>query len=196
MNLNMSLVDLRTRPFHYALFETVFPDHLHASILSWLEATRSWKLSRTDFYEQFEFSVDHVAVPPSVKIVNEPSFRTELRLEMEKVLNTRLSSRVRVLAHKLVPGQHIGIHNDMNRFGESHRLTVQINGGRKDIDGGYFMLFNSADADSVHRVLRPISNSAIAFAISPDSHHAVSTQHRGTRYTLVFAFSQLDAKSA
>ena len=196
MNLNMSLVDIRQHPFHYALFETVFPARLHASILTWLEATRCWNISRTEFYEQFEFSLDHVVVPPSVKILNKPSFRTELRLRMESYLDTRLSSRIRVLAHKLAPGQHIGIHNDMNRFGESHRLTVHINGGLKDVDGGYFILFNSGDVADVHRILRPISNTAIAFAISPDSHHAVSTQHSGIRYTLVFTFSKLHVKSA
>ncbi len=196
MNLEISLIDERKWPFHYALFETVFPDHVHASILRWLEATQFWKVARTDFYEQFEFCLDHVVVPQRVRFLVESSFKSELRVMMETILETKLSPRIRVLAHMLVPGQHIAIHNDMNAFGESHRLTVQINSGLKESDGGYFLLFGSADVSDVHRILKPISNSAIAFAISPDSYHAVTSQHRGRRFTLVFSFSMLDGEAA
>ena len=113
---------------------------------------------------------------------------------MEELFATSLHRCVSVLAHKLAPGQHIGIHNDMRNGGESHRFTVQINRGFIDADGGHFMLFASADPRNIHRILRPVHNTALAFAISKDSHHAVSKQYGGTRFTLVFSFFAKDAQ--
>ena len=80
----------------------------------------------------------------------------------------------------------------MRPGGETHRLTVQLNRGLRDEDGGFFMLFNSDDPSDVHRILRPVSASAIGFAIGPDSHHAVSRLHGGTRFTLVYSFHAAD----
>ena len=55
-----------------------------------------------------------------------------------------------------------------------------------------YMLFNSADASDVHRIFPPANDSAVGFAISPKSHHAVSTVHGGERFTLVFSFYGAD----
>jgi hypothetical protein len=93
-----------------------------------------------------------------------------------------------VVAHKLLPGQRIAIHNDYLVVEETHRLTIQLNRGLSDADGGFFMLFNSGDPADIHRVLRPVRNTAIAFMISPESYHAVSRLHGGVRYTLVYSF--------
>jgi 2OG-Fe(II) oxygenase superfamily len=107
---------------------------------------------------------------------------------MARSFEVRLEEKVTLVAHKLVPGQRIAIHNDYLVGEETHRLTVQLNRGLCDADGGLFLLFNSSDASDIHRILRPLSGSAIAFAIGPDSHHAVSRLHSGERYTLVYSF--------
>ena len=107
---------------------------------------------------------------------------------MEQVFNTLLAQNVRVIAHKLVENQHIGIHNDFIQGGESHRLTVQLNRGVSGTTGGYLILFQSEQPEDIHRILKPQNNTALAFAISLGSYHAVSTQYAGDRYTLVFSF--------
>ena len=93
-----------------------------------------------------------------------------------------------VTAHKLLPGQTIRVHNDHRPRGETHRLLVQLNRGWDDEQGGLLLLFGSAAADDVRRILRPTHRSATAFEISPKSFHAVSTIRRGERYTLVYSF--------
>ena len=115
-----------------------------------------------------------------------------LRRAIGNHFGKHLGPRVELVAHKLVEGQRIAIHNDFLVGGETHRLTVQLNRGLDDEDGGFFMLFNSFDAADVHRVLRPVSGTGIGFEIGPHSHHAVSRMHGGERYTLVYSFHATD----
>ena len=188
MTLNLTLTDLHEQPFRYGIFSSVFSARAHADLLAWLETEDAWKLAETEFYEQYEFSVDDVDLPESVRFLQSPVFQEEVRAAIGSLFGVELSDEVRVVVHKLVPGQHIGIHNDVIEGGESHRLTVQLNRGLDDKDGGYFMLFNSEDPSDIHRILKPVTNSALAFAISERSNHAVSTQQGGVRYTFVFCF--------
>ena len=189
MSLDLTLADFREEPFHYGLFRSVFVAQANAALLEWLEDSDAWKLVQTDFYEQYEFCVDDVHLPKTVGFLQLPLIRAELCEEMGALFKVELSSDVRILAHKLVPDQHIGIHNDVIEGGETHRLTVQLNRGLADEDGGFFMLFNSADSSDIHRILKPFNNSALAFAIAERSNHAVSVQRSGVRFTLVFCFN-------
>ena len=50
------------------------------------------------------------------------------------------------------------------------------------------MFFNSEDPSDMHRVISPVHDSVVGFAISEDSNHAVSTIHGGERFTIVFSF--------
>jgi Rps23 Pro-64 3,4-dihydroxylase Tpa1-like proline 4-hydroxylase len=93
-----------------------------------------------------------------------------------------------ITAHKLVPGQTIRVHNDYLDNRETHRLLMQFNRGWEDAQGGLLMLFGSASREDVRRILRPVDGSAMAFPISPQSFHAVSTVRHGHRYTLVYSF--------
>ena len=188
MNLSLSVADVRTMPFHYGLFHSVFSETAAGHVLSWLEGATYWKLATTDFYEQYEFCIDDVNLPAPIKFMHDPAFTDNLRNAMQELFRTSLTKDVRSIAHKLMPNQHIGIHNDVLEGGESHRLTVQLNRDSGESAGGYFMLFNSADVKDVHRILRPAHNSAVAFAISKRSYHAVTQQHGGTRFSLVFSF--------
>ena len=99
-----------------------------------------------------------------------------------------LSDRIDVTAHKLLPGQRIRLHNDYIPGAETHRVLVQLNRGWEDENGGLLMFFNSSDPADIHRILRPSHNSCVAFEISPDSNHAVTTIHGGERFTLVYSF--------
>jgi hypothetical protein len=175
-------------PFRYVLAERCIAPALERALLDWFETEAPWRLVETDFYEQYEFSVLDQMLPASVEPLAEGDGLATIRAAMESLFEVRLDRRMMLVAHKLLPGQRIAIHNDYLVGEETHRLTVQLNRGLSDEDGGLFMLFNSFDTSDIHRILRPVSGSAIAFAISPDSHHAVSRLHGGERYTLVYSF--------
>jgi hypothetical protein len=180
--------DRASRPFSYLLLERVFPHAVVECLITWLERDGPWRLVETDFYEQYEFSLLDVELPMPLAHLVEPAGLEAARRFIEEEFACQLTDRIDVVAHKLLPGQRIAIHNDYLVGEETHRLTVQLNRGLSDEDGGFFMLFNSRDAADVHRVVRPASNTAIAFEISTESHHAVSRLHGGERYTLVYSF--------
>lgn len=188
MKLNMNHLGHQYDPFEYSLFDQIFTDHALSPLISWLKTVPSWKLTETDFYEQFEFSVDDLELPDSVAFLNQASFRDELARAISEPFGVNFHGQSSLIAHKLLPGQHIGIHNDVIDGGESHRLTIQLNEGLQDLHGGYLMLFDSGKSSDVHRILKPASNSGIAFAISAKSNHAVAQVHRGVRFSLVFSF--------
>ena len=184
----LRIVEQAGRPFRYFLADQCLTRIVERDILAWFETNAPWRLAETDFYEQYEFSLFDSNLPGSLKSMILPDSLGRLRLVMGNAFQRRLSDRVNIVAHKLLPGQRIAIHNDYLSGEETHRLTVQINRGLSEQDGGFFMLFNSSNANDVHRVLRPVSGSAIGFEISPESHHAVSCLHGGERYTLVYSF--------
>ena len=67
MNVSINLADVRTLPFHYGLFHSVFSETAASLVLSWLEGVTFWKLAKTDFYEQYEFCIDDVSLPEPVR---------------------------------------------------------------------------------------------------------------------------------
>jgi Rps23 Pro-64 3,4-dihydroxylase Tpa1-like proline 4-hydroxylase len=111
-----------------------------------------------------------------------------MQLRMAELFGVDLSPRVDITAHKLIPGQRIRIHNDFIPGAETHRLLMHFNRRWQDDNGGLFLLFNSADPADIHKIFRPVHNSAVGFAITTTSYHAVSTVHTGERFTLVYSF--------
>ena len=156
--------------------------------LDWLETKAPWKLTTTDFYEQYEFSLLDATLTPLVQCLVCPETLTALRYRMVRHFHQPLSQRVDVTAHKLVPKQTIRIHNDFISGGESHRLLLQLNRGWEPEHGGYLMFFDGPEPEMVSKVLEPRHGSVQAFAISPRSYHAVSTVHGGERFTVVYSF--------
>jgi 2OG-Fe(II) oxygenase superfamily len=110
---------------------------------------------------------------------------------MTSTFNIALAAKVEIAAHKLVPGQSIRIHNDYLEGAETHRLVIQLNSGWTSANGGLFVMFSSAFAEDIYRVITPLHNSAVGFAILGNSHHAVSTVHSEARYSLICSFQAL-----
>jgi Rps23 Pro-64 3,4-dihydroxylase Tpa1-like proline 4-hydroxylase len=186
--LNFSPFEVFSEPFSYAISAHAFDDDVGADILAWLESEAPWKLVETDFYEQFEFSFADAVLPADLMFLREQAFIDSLATRLQELFNVSLAGRADATAHKLLPGQRIRIHNDIIPKAETHRLLIQLNNRWVDEDGGFLLFFNSPNPTDIHKVLRPVHNSAVAFAISPDSHHAVTTVHGGERYTLVYSF--------
>ena len=179
---------VETAPFSHAILHECMSVEASERLLTWFETDAPWKLAETDFYQQWEFDMLAVSNPSSSMLTSDAAI-ADLRDAMGRLFGKELSTDVTMVAHRLLAGQRIGIHNDFLPDGETHRLTVQMNRGLADDDGGFLMTFSSDDAQDVHAVVRPIHRSAFAFAISPSSFHAVSRMHGNARYTIVISFN-------
>jgi hypothetical protein len=174
-------------PFRYATFEQCLPASASELVLGWLESTAPWNHVETDFYEQHEFSCWE-STDPVARILTSDALVSGLREELTALFGRELRPDATVVAHRLLPGHRIGIHNDHLEDGETHRFVIQLNHGLSDADGGLFMLFNSEDPADVHNILRPTSRTGFAFEISPASYHAISQMHGNVRYSIVYSF--------
>ncbi len=186
------LFDLGTRtvarsPFPHATFTQCVPGATGEFILGWFETAAPWKHVNTDFYEQHEFSCWD-STEPVAKLLRSEALLGALRGNLSDIFGRELLPEASVVAHRLLPGQRIGIHNDHLEHGETHRFVIQLNRGLTDSDGGLFMLFNSEDPSDLHAILRPESLSGFAFEISPRSFHAISQMHDSVRYSVVYSF--------
>jgi Rps23 Pro-64 3,4-dihydroxylase Tpa1-like proline 4-hydroxylase len=185
---DFSSIEFFSAPFPYFFSPAALTEEASSSVLEWLENCTSWKLTETDFYEQHEFSFWDVELPAHLSFLKEQAFLDMLREGIEELFEVRLQQRLDFTAHKLVPGQRIRLHNDYIPGCETHRLLIQLNRGWAEENGGLLMFFNSSDPTDVHKIFYPIHNSAVSFAISANSNHAVSTIHGGERFTLVYSF--------
>ena len=50
------------------------------------------------------------------------------------------------------------------------------------------MFFGGPEPETIGKVVEPRHGTVQAFAISPRSHHAVSTVYAGERFTIVYSF--------
>lgn len=183
------LVEYDTSPFQHLLGHCRRQD-VREEWLGWLESDAPWQLATTDFYEQYEFNLLDARLASPIQALASPAALTSLREQVVPHFGESLSARVDVTAHKLIPGQTIRIHNDFIPSGETHRILLQLNRGWEPDDGGYLMLFGGPEVDTVAKLVEPQHGSVQAFAVSPRSYHAVSTVHRGERYTIVYSFRQ------
>lgn len=186
--INFVNVNYYSAPFDYFTAPETFCNGFDSELLEWLEKYDSWKLVEKDFYEQYEFSFLDVQLPPHLSFFQQSSSLQIIRAKIEEIFQTRLSSKIDFNAHKLIAGQRIRIHNDFIPGQETHRLIIQLNRGWSDENGGLLLLFNSGNPSDVHKIISPVHNSAVAFKISPNSNHAVSTVYEGGRFTLVYSF--------
>ena len=182
-----------TAPFPHIELTGVISADMADAALTWLEQDYLWRLRVEDFYEQHEFSLLSSPPPPALAVLTGP----ELILQMGKWLRETFAvagnlELVDVSAHRLTAGQTIRIHNDYLGGAETHRVLIQLNRGWTQDLGGILLLFRDEDPQSLDRALLPVHGDGLAFEISPDSYHAVSTIHGGARYTLVYTWRTAD----
>jgi Rps23 Pro-64 3,4-dihydroxylase Tpa1-like proline 4-hydroxylase len=188
--LDMENTEVFATPFPYFVCNQVLSLQLSSELLTWFENDALWKLVETDFYEQYEFSFFDVQLPSEISFLTSPEYLSQVKNRIECLFSVKLDTRIDFTAHKLISGQRIRIHNDYIPGCETHRLLIQLNRGWEDENGGMLMFFNSKSPCDIHKIFRPAHNSSVGFAISPDSHHAVSTIHKSERFTLVYSFYQ------
>ncbi len=186
--LRLTAAEVSSKPFPYFVSPEALQPAMSQSVLAWLETHVPWQLVKTDFYEQFEFSLWDALLPWSLNFLRSPFFLMSIKKRLEEVFGVDLKDHPDITAHKLIPGQRIRLHNDFIPGAETHRLLVQFNRGWQDTNGGLLLFFHSDDPADIHKIFRPRHNSAVGFALTQHSYHAVSTIHAGTRFTLVYSF--------
>lgn len=186
--LRLSNVEVFSNPFHYIVSSEAFDPDVGHTVLAWLEADAPWELVEADFYEQFEFSLWEAQLPPRLSFLREHTFLTAIKQRIAELFGVDLGQRVDITAHKLVPEQRIRIHNDFIPGAETHRLLMQLNRNWQDNNGGLLLFFNSGNPADIHKIFRPVHNTAVGFAITAASFHAVSAIQAGERFTLVYSF--------
>jgi Rps23 Pro-64 3,4-dihydroxylase Tpa1-like proline 4-hydroxylase len=186
--IDLSAAEVTSAPFPHFYAEGVLDLEIAEAALRWFEAAAPWKLTVADFYEQHEFSLLHATPPPEVASLCDCRSIDHLREEVGKLFGAELGEPVHVTVHKLTVGQRIRIHNDYIPGRETHRVLIQLNRGWSDELGGMLMLFGGPRPEDVRKIVPPVHRAALGFAISTDSHHAVSTVYSGERYTIVYSF--------
>lgn len=185
------------RPFRYFISEQVLSPELAGRLLLWLETGAHWHLHQGTFFEQYECNLLGLAAPGGFAMLFGQKALDRLKRQMETLLGTELSDLIEVVAHKLLPSQGIGIHNDEPHDDlETHRFILQLNRGWSDENGGHLLLFNSKNPFDIHAVVSPTHNTGVGFAMSDRSYHAVSDVRHGTRYTVIYSFWQKRARRA
>lgn len=177
------------KPFPHFSWDALIRPVDADAFLDWLERSAPWRLRVENFYEQHEFSL--LDTPPPTDLIGLVATETLALIAVELARLFELGRRlvlVDVSAHRLTAGQTIRVHNDYLGQEETHRLLIQFNRGWTVDNGGLLMLFGSDNAEDVRDALLPVHGSGFAFAISPESFHAVSTIRSGERYTLVYTF--------
>ena len=99
-------------PFRYFLARRCLAQGIEQILLDWFESGAPWQLVETNFYEQYEFGMLDVALPESVSPLTSPSNLSALRHSVAALFDVALDDQVTLVAHKLIPGQRIAIHND------------------------------------------------------------------------------------
>lgn len=186
--IDLSRAKVEADPFPHFYAEDVLDAVVADAALRWFEDEAPWDLTVADFYEQHEFSLLHASPPPDVAPLCDPRTLVRLREDVGSLLGARLSEPVDVTVHRLTASQRIRIHNDYIPGRETHRLLIQLNRGWADERGGMLMLFGGPRPEDLRRVVPPVHRTSLGFAISPDSHHAVSAVYSGERHTLVYSF--------
>lgn len=187
----------RHLPFDHVAIGQVFEPAFAEELRAWLAASADWVSADRGFYRQFEFELAHICLAGPVKRLVRREVLAKLLRTCETQFGVPLFSGVSITAHKLVPGQFIGIHTDTPsaRHGlETHRLVVQLNEGADTLTGGELQLFAARHAPPAC-AYAPAHNSGVAFALTAASFHAVAPVRSGERFSLIFTFRAAAGRS-
>lgn len=183
--------EVRSSPFLHATVGSVFGDELADELGAELARFDGWRLHRGEFFEQYEANLLGLRDAGAGFASLTPGTLDALRERVATLMATEFEPRVKVIAHRMDPGQGIGLHNDDPQGDdETHRLVINFGETAGDGDGGHLVLFSDATIEAVDRVFRPVHNAGLAFAASSESYHAVTEVRAGVRYTIVCSFWQ------
>jgi len=189
-SIKFSCLTFADNPFPHFCSTSILQKSIESKLFDWFEHTGEWNLTKTEFYEQYEFSFLNVMLPKDLQCLISQKTVAIIEKEFKNVFNAKSFELVGVTAHKLTNGQRIGVHNDFIQGEETHRLVIHINPTWTDSNGGFLILFNSENSEDISKIIMPMNNSAFGFEISNRSHHAVSKIYDFSRYSIVYTFKE------
>lgn len=199
MDRALSAAELTSDPFPHFLLPDFLDPETASNVLDWLEQSAPWTLQTSNFYIQHGSGklADCVSGTKAAAVAS-PIALQIIRKNLERVFGTRLCpDRGGVIAHRLLPGHRIGVHNDCPAHGtETHRFLINLNRGFEDSYGGHLVLLDKDDPSGSTVIVRPLHNSAAAFELSGRSWHCVEEVTGFERYSLIYAFWTLQSVSA
>jgi hypothetical protein len=135
-----------------------------------------WRLSRTDFYDQYEVSLmdRDWAVGPSLALFQQVAQSEALAGVVAEIAGSNGLLVSDIACHLSRRGQSIGVHNDVSDAHEFCRLTIHLSPVWQGQDGGHFVVFASPSVNDAVAAYPPTHNTAVLFRISESSFHAVS----------------------
>ena len=69
--IDFSASRFENQPFPHFCAPAVFSPALERSLYEWLEDATIWELTKTEFYEQYEFSLLHMELPAALQCLVE-----------------------------------------------------------------------------------------------------------------------------
>ncbi len=81
--IDFSDTTVEQRPFPHFCSKKVFSPALEKDLYNWLSSTTIWELTRTEFYEQYEFSLLHVTLPSSLRCLIEDGLVEAVKKQIE-----------------------------------------------------------------------------------------------------------------
>jgi hypothetical protein len=179
-----------SEPFRHVVVRSLFDDESCGALMNWLENDAEWEVQESGFYMQHRCkNLENLPMSFCRNAVDSGTLAA-ITGHLQEVFGTPLDvDNITISAHKLLPGQGIGIHTDQPEFGtETHRLVLHLCREFEDPFGGHLMFFHRRDPDAIAKIIRPLNNVAVGFELSDRSFHAVNEITIGVRYSLVFGF--------
>ena len=91
-------------PFPHLLIEKLLSDQTEVELLRWLESVSFWKIIKTEFYEQYEFSLLDFSPPDDLTELTSNRWISELESLFDTYFNVPQLNLVDITAHKHVSG--------------------------------------------------------------------------------------------
>ena len=179
--LSLQCVEHHEVPFHHVTLSKVFDASRANRLLALFSPSSEWQARDDSFYRCFLREVTRELPQPWLRA---------LARAMRSLTGLPLTQQVSVTAQRMDPGQAIGVHSDRPLVGYEIARLVAFIGATSSSDapprGGVLELYGSPPTSPV-RSIPPKPNTAFAFVLDDNSHHAV-TEALDARHSLVFNF--------
>jgi hypothetical protein len=145
-----------------------------------------WVRRQENFYVQYESFIQPTD-SHALASLYEPAFFFPFKEKLERQLGVSLQNKIRLVAHKLITSDEIGLHTDYTLPEEGHenfRYIFQFSKGNELNFGGELSFWASRYTKEIIKQYSYQRNTGICFEITPYSFHSVAPVD-GERYTLV-----------
>ncbi|SFX76049.1 2OG-Fe(II) oxygenase superfamily [Thermoactinomyces sp. DSM 45891] len=184
-------------PYPFFRCNEFFNQKTSNMLIDFLENNPYFVGTKGDFYEQTMFPLTEKILSDELIPILDNENRKIILENAEEYFGVKLKKDFFATAHRLLPGQETGIHNDYletpsnYKYGFTHRIIVYINRVWNHHNGGLLGIYSSDKSEDLVTTIEPIHNTAVGLSFSKTSFHDVSKVLDGERYTVNFSFLAL-----